>query len=44
MSHFKEKFFHLKHLLRIINKLTMFRKIIPSGQVTFKKDIANNEW
>ena len=26
------------------NELTTFRKIIPSGQVTFKNDIANIEW
>ena len=26
------------------NKLTTFRKITASGQVTFKNDIANIEW
>ena len=26
------------------NKLTTFRKITPSWQVTFKNDIANIEW
>ena len=26
------------------NKLVMFRKITPSGQVTFKNDIAHIKW